>query len=122
LKVILELSNDSVAALAEALVVRLKDVTKPAPTSAPDRFVTRAEAARMGVERRALLRAERSGKLEAFKPGRVVLYRSRDVEALVESHKVVLLPEASMTPEVGLLPGDGFEKALRNAAKRSHRL
>ncbi len=120
MKVTIELSNDTVAALADALAVRLKVVGKPAETSAPDHFVTRTEATRMGVERRALLRAERSGRLEAFKPGRVVVYRRRDVEVLVESHKV--LPgagAAAISPESGLLPTDPFDIALRKAKQRS---
>jgi hypothetical protein len=119
MKVTIELSNDSVAALADALAVRLKVVHKPAETSSTE-FVTRAEAARMGLERRALLRAERSGRLAAFKPGRVVLYRRRDVEALVESHKV---PPGSgafaAESESGPLHTDPFDIALRNAEERS---
>src|SRR5271165_2279732 len=79
----------SVVALADALAVRLSAVPKGGEASATDRFLTRSEATRMGVERRALLRPVRSGRLEAFRPGRVVVYRRRDVEALVESHKIL---------------------------------
>jgi hypothetical protein len=73
----------------------------------------------MGVERRALLRAERSGRLEAFRPGRVVVYRRRDVEALVESHKILLEAKASATSSVEGLHIDRFERALQNGARRS---
>jgi hypothetical protein len=121
MKVTIELSNDSLAALADALAVRLKDVPKPAETPAQGGFVTRTEAARMGVERKALLRAERSGRLEAFRPGRVVVYRRRDIEALVESHKVSLVPGATALPGSGVLPTDPFDQAVRNAAHRRSR-
>jgi hypothetical protein len=102
--------------------VRLKVLPKPPETLTPEHFVTRTDAARMGLERKALLRAERSGRLEAFKPGRVVVYRRRDIEALVESHKV--LPRAgaaAISPASGLLPTDPFDIALRKAKQRSRR-
>ena len=119
MKVTIELSNDSVAALADALAVRLKVVPKPVETSsAPEHFVTRTDAARMGLERKALLRAERSGRLEAFKPGRVVVYRRRDIEALVESHKVRLHSEAPASPSCETMPTDCFERALHRADRR----
>jgi hypothetical protein len=119
MKVTVELSNDSVAALADALAVRLTAVPKGGQASATERFVTRSEATRMGVERRALLRAERSGRLEAFRPGRVVVYRCRDVEALVESHKILPEAKASATSSVEGLHMDRFERALQNGARRS---
>ena len=72
----------------------------------------------MGVERRVLLRAERSGRLEAFKPGRVVVYRRRDVEGFVESHKLLIAPDASSSPANDQLPTDSFERALRRADRR----
>jgi hypothetical protein len=121
-KVTIELSTDSVAALADALAVRLKAaVPSPPETPANDRFVTRGEAARMGVERRALLRAERLGRLEAFKPGRVVVYRRRDVEALVVAHKVLPPSEASPRPGSDRLPTDPFDRALHHANGRLRR-
>ena len=115
MKVTVELSHDSVAALADALAARLKDAPKLAvETSVPAGFVSRTEAARIGVERKVLIRAERSGRLQAFKPGRVVVYRRRDVEALVEAHAVSGFLKGSDTePEV-------FRRFLRESlANRS---
>ncbi|MGD0679647.1 MAG: hypothetical protein ABSC94_30030 [Polyangiaceae bacterium] len=72
----------------------------------------------MGVERRVLQRAERSGQLEAFKPGRVVMYRRRDIEAFVEAHKVLPGPEPAGSATAELTSADSFERALRHADGR----
>lgn len=92
------------------------EARKPSNALPPaDRFITRAEATRMGIERRALVRAERSGSVDAFKPGRVVVYRLRDVERLVESHRVPADPP-DQTPDS--TPIDAFERAIQKAQKR----
>ncbi|MGA3124787.1 MAG: hypothetical protein ABSF69_28910 [Polyangiaceae bacterium] len=120
MKVTIELSHDSVAALADALAARLKGVPRAAETPVSEGFVSRSEAARIGIERKVLLRAERAGRLQAFRPGRVVMYRRRDVQALVESHPVCLVPEEAASVAREGLPTDGFESALQHAERRGH--
>ena len=82
-----------------------------AAPSAPA-YLGRAEARAMGVEVRALLRAERSGGIVAFKVGRRVVCRLADVRQLVEAHAVVpsrAAPTVARTPEE---PADAWERAL----------
>ncbi|MGD0680043.1 MAG: hypothetical protein ABSC94_32060 [Polyangiaceae bacterium] len=118
MKVTVELSAESLAALADAIATRLKKEPALPDPSAAERFVTRAEATQMGLERRALLRAEHTGRLQAFKPGRVIVYRRRDVEALIEASVKV----RSVGPErrgSDRLNADRFDKALQNAEGRA---
>jgi hypothetical protein len=76
-------------------------------------YVTRSEARRMGVETRALLAAERSGELEAFRPGRSTVYRVADVRKLVEAHPVA--PPTTPSPAPAGEPTDLFERARQSA-------
>jgi hypothetical protein len=117
-KFTIEVGEASVAALADALAARLRDVLRPPADGDGVRYVTRAQARAMGVEMRALLRAERAGELEAFKPGRVVVYRPADVLALVERAKVEQ-PAAREGAEVP--PLDPFERAMARADRRRAR-
>jgi hypothetical protein len=87
-KFTIEVGEASVAALADALAARLRDVLRPPADGDGAPYLTRREARGLGVEGKALLRAERAGDLEAFKPGCVVVYRRADVLALVERAKV----------------------------------
>jgi hypothetical protein len=81
-------------------------------------YVTRQQASKMGVEVRALIRAERSGDLQAFKVGRAKVYRLADVEGLVEGHPVA---GAGATRGVAPAPAeaaDPWARAVALAAKR----
>jgi len=62
-----------------------------------------------------LLRAQRSGAIEAFRRGREVVYRRSDVLALIERAKVV---EASPEPRAAVLRMDPFERAMAHAERR----
>ena len=115
-KLTLDLSDDGMAKLADAIVSRLREML--APAALPDeRYLTRAEATQLGVERRALIRAERAGKLRAFKPGRRVMYRRGDVVALVE--RCGTDPAPPRESPRGMDPLDPFERALTSAERRS---
>jgi hypothetical protein len=115
------------AALLEPLVQRIADlvVERLAPgTSSDDRddgelYVTRARAKALGVETRALLRAQRSGAIEAFRPGREVLYRRSDVLALIERAKVIERPSVRCAPAP---EDDPFEAAVAHAEQRRRRV
>jgi hypothetical protein len=110
-----ELDPESVRVLARAIALELHQQSSPPPREGHDgggaRFITRKEARALGVEERALKRAERAGELASFKLGKRVLYRERDVVAWIESHEV--LPDAPV-PCVVLdmpVPSDPFEAA-----------
>lgn len=75
----------------------------------------------MGVELKALHRAEKTGELAAFKPGRAVVYRHVDVVALVERARVAA-PEGTPGPANDAEPDDPFERALARADRRSSRV
>ena len=115
------------AALLEPFVQRIADLvlerigtgssgTAVRPSS--EVFITRAQARALGVGTRALLRAQRSAAIEAFRPGREVVYRRSDVLALVERAKVV---QASQGPCAAILDIDPFEKAIAHAEQRRRR-
>ena len=111
----LELPDELLDAIAERLAARLRDVVKAPPAPAALQYVSRREARSMGIELRALLRAERDGSLPAFKPGRHVVYRRADLEALVERARVATPP--SVLPD-NVEPLDAFERARARAAER----
>lgn len=102
-------------ALAARLASRLRDALAPAATEGESPFVTRAEATRMGVEKRVLLRAERSGDLVAFRPGKATLYRRVDIVGLIERSRVSA-PEREEGGQV--LPMDPFQRAVARAEQR----
>jgi hypothetical protein len=113
------------ASLLEPFAQRIADIvlermgartTGAADPPTSEVFVTRAQARALGVETRALLRAQKSGAIEAFRPGREVLYRRSDVLALVERAKVVL---ESPEPCATVLPTDPFERAIAHAERRA---
>ncbi len=82
----------------------------PPPVSSPDDiFVTRAGAVRLGLEGKAAMRAEREGRLSAYKPGRQVLYKKAAVLALIESSRLAPVPANDAEPE------DPFERAVARA-------
>jgi hypothetical protein len=107
--------EDEIDELAAAIAARL-----PHPGAAPTagdhpEYVTRAAAKRLfGVEIKVLLRAERSGKLSAFKPGKSVVYRRQDVVALIERSRVAPSP----ANDAQAVEGDTFERAIGNAQRR----
>jgi hypothetical protein len=104
-----EIPDEVVAALADAIAARLPRAAAPASTTAP-RFITRAEAVALGVELKALHRAEKTGELAAFKPGRAVVYRAADVVALVERARVAA-PAVASSEAANVIALDPFERA-----------
>jgi hypothetical protein len=69
---------------------------------APVRYVSRKQGAELGVEIRALIRAERAGALVAFKTGRSKVYRLADVVAFVEAHPTpAQVPKTRAANEAG---------------------
>jgi hypothetical protein len=58
-----------------------------APPPSPE-HVSRAQAVRLGLELKALLRAEQTPDLEAFRLGKRVLYGRGNVDRLVERHRI----------------------------------
>ena len=116
------------ALLLEPFAQRIADIvlerigtnsTRPTDPPNSEVFVTRAQARALGIETRALLRAQRSGAIEAFRPGREVVYRRSDVLAVVERAKVV---EASPEPRPAVLRMDPFERAMAHAERRHRRV
>jgi len=116
------------ASLLEPFARRIADIVleriaaksnRPTDPPSSEVFVTRAQARALGVGTRALLRAQRSGAIEAFRPGREVVYRRSDVLALVERAKVV---EASPEPPAAVLRMDPFERAMAHAERRHRRV
>ena len=90
-------------------------------------YVSRAEARTMGVETRALLRAERAGELPAFRVGRSTVYRLADVVALVAAPPVARStsgqsglwgPLARPASPAAEEPADPWQRAVGRAAKR----
>jgi hypothetical protein len=104
-------------AIADRVAERLRGVLAPAPSV--DRFVSRAEARRLGIERRALVAAERSGELAAYRPGKATVYRESELRDWIQRHRVEPKPEA--TADVVELPSDPFERARALARSRSVR-
>ncbi len=113
------------ASLLEPFAQRIADIiierigTSSARVADPPKsevFVSRAQARALGVETRALLRAQRSGALEAFRPGREVLYRRSDVLALIERAKIA---RESPEPCAAVLATDPFERAIAHAERRA---
>jgi hypothetical protein len=105
----IEIPDELVAALADAVAARLRDVLRPAEAS----FVTRAEAKAMGVETRALVRAAREGRIETFRLGRSATYRRVAVLRLLESAKVQPQPANDCAE-----PEEAFEAAVARAKQR----
>jgi hypothetical protein len=110
-----EVPDQLLDAIAERLAAKLRDVVKAPPAPAALQYVSRREARSMGIELRALLRAERDGSLPAFKPGRHVVYRRGDLEVLVERARVATHP--ALLPD-NVEPLDVFERARVRAAAR----
>jgi hypothetical protein len=112
-KLVLDLDDATLDALAGVVAAR-----RPAEPQAPTRYVTRAEAVAMGIELKVLRRAEKSGELEAFQPGRKVIYRLGDIVALVERHKVLVDGSGAQAESAEVVPLDPFERAMARADRR----
>jgi len=108
---------DEIDALAAAIAARLRPQPSPVPTAGdPPEYVTRSAARRLfGLETKALLRAQRSGAIAAFRIGKATVYRCHDLRALVENSRVAPGPTR---PANDAEPGDAFERALANSRRR----
>jgi len=82
-------------------------------------YVSRAQARAMGVEVKALQRAERSGEIVGFRVGRSTVYRVEDVRKLVEAHPVAaaVAPAAPVANDRSE-PADPWERAVSRATRR----
>jgi hypothetical protein len=111
------LDADEIDALATAIAARLRPLPGPVPTEGdPPEYVTRRAAGRLfGLETKALLRAQRSGAITAFRIGKATVYRCQDLRALLENSRVTPGPAQ---PANDAEPGDAFERALANARRR----
>ena len=112
MKITVDLHEEAVKVLAGAIAEEMRDLL--APAASPVEYVSREDAGHLGVERKALLRAERAGELPAFRPGKTVLYRRQDVVALIERSRVAPTP----ANDAQALEGDPFERAIANAQRR----
>ena len=116
----LEIPDELVAAVADAIAARLPRAASP-PSPDESRYVTRKEAARdYRVELKALIAAERVGGLLSFRVGRRVLYRRSDVVSLVEGCVVTQIAPAVAVGDDG--SSDPFDLAVGRARGRSCRL
>jgi hypothetical protein len=108
---------DEIDALAAAIAARLRPPSGPVATAGDQpEYVTRCAARRLfGLETKALLRAQRSGAIAAFRIGKATVYRRHDLRALVESSRVA---PATAHPANDAEPGDAFERAMANARRR----
>jgi hypothetical protein len=111
------LDADEIDALATAIAARLRPLPGPVPTEGdPPEYVTRRAAGRLfGLETKALLRAQRSGAITAFRIGKAIVYRCHDLRALLENSRVAPGPTE---PANDAEPGDAFERAMANARRR----
>jgi hypothetical protein len=120
IKLVLELDDAIVDTLADALAERLRPGLAPAhaPTAAW-RLLTRRQAHdELGLEVRALLRAERSGELPSYRFGKAVAYRLGDLQAFVDRHRAVA-PGPTEVTSAEVIELDPFERA--RAVRRSVR-
>ncbi len=95
---------------------RARRILDTAPALA---YVSRAQARAMGVETRALIRAERTGELTAYKAGRAKVYRRADVQRFVEAHAASASAPVDHRPAVEDEPDDTWSRALARRARRA---
>jgi hypothetical protein len=108
-------------ALAIARELETSRPASPAPSLGSGRLLTRRQARdELGIEVRALMRAERSGELAAYRFGKAVAYRVGDLEAFVARHRVAP-PVPPAEPSETAVNGDVFDLALARAARRKGR-
>jgi hypothetical protein len=69
------------------------------------------------IELKALLAAERTGLLTAYRPGRHVLYKRVELEAMIEASRIAVREEV-LAPANDAEPDDPFERALAGARHR----
>jgi hypothetical protein len=77
-------------------------------------LVSRRQARELGVDERVLVRAERSGQIDAYRAGRRTTYKRGDVLALLERHRVA--PPSEREQDESKL--DPFERAKLRAKRR----